>query len=166
MSLNLSNGSDFSSNGSSDLNNKKGSNNNMTSSLMSHDSYVHYHVDKIRKKDNMLKVFAFLLVLLLVLLAIFVTLYFHTVVKYTKDTNSDNNNKTHGASGGTVICKNGKCHEKGTCNNKECVKISSRKYQKKGVVYIAHCFCAVFSKCKYNVHNLKELELCLRTLIS
>ena len=138
MSLNLSNGSDFSSNGSSDLQNKKGSNNNMTSSLMSHDSYVHYHVDKIRKKDNMLKVFAFLLVLLLVLLAIFVTLYFHTVVKYTKDTNSSDNNKTHGAAGmsegGTVICKGGKCNKtpekgvQGTCNNKECVKISARKY--------------------------------------
>ena len=135
MSLNLSNGSDFSSNGSSDLHNKKGSNNNMTSSLMSHDSYVHYHVDKIRKKDNMLKVFAFLLVLLLVLLAIFVTLYFHTVVKYTKDTSASN--KTHGAAGmseggSTVICKGGKCDktpsEEGTCNDKECVKISAREY--------------------------------------
>ena len=110
MSLNLSNGSDFSSNGSSDLRNKKGSNNNMTSSLMSHDSYVHYHVDKIQKKDNMLKVFAFLLVFLLVLLAVFVTLYFHTVVKYTKDANQ-RLNKT-----------------KGACSNKECVKISARKY--------------------------------------
>ena len=143
----MSNNSDFSSNASSELN-KKGSNNNMSTSLMSHDSYVHYNVGKLRKKDNLLKVFAFLLVLLLVLLAIFITLYFHTVVKVgsaarkaskttdTDDTtsrkkggNRDSLNEGGEGEGGKVVCVGDDCSQDNgrTCNNKECVKISARK---------------------------------------
>ena len=121
MDLNLSNGSDYSSDTTdmkSPLNRQQQITNNnnhhhsnhkmMTSSMMSHDSYVHYNGAEGfnrggRNKNSLLRVFVCLNGLLIILLAVFITLYFHSTM-------------TSHDSDGAV------------CDSKECVQISSRKY--------------------------------------
>jgi hypothetical protein len=113
MDLTLSNGSGFSNDSDvkSPLNTKNDNNNhhnnhNMTSSLMSHDSYVRLNTKRLRKKENQLKLFIFIALFLFILLVLFITLYALKVSESNGDKNDSN------------------------CKTKECVQISASKYLK------------------------------------